>query len=90
MSEMLPDKEPVQTPWMDRWVDIESSPIVSRRVGIVQVAPPPIIRDPEPMVAPPVLIVIITMILTLAIIEVLFGDTRLAGRTHRVRPGARP
>jgi hypothetical protein len=90
MSEMLPDEQPVQTPWVDRWVDVEPSPIVSRRVGIVQVAPPPIIRDPEPMVAPPVLIVIITIGLTLAIVEVLFGGTGLAGHTHRLRLGARP
>jgi hypothetical protein len=85
MSEMLPDEEPVQTPWMDRWVDIEPSPIVSRWVDIVQVAPPPIIHDPEPMIAPRVLIVIITIGLTLVIVEVLFGGTRLAGHTHRLR-----
>jgi hypothetical protein len=90
MSEMLPDEEPVQTPWMDRWVDIEPSPIVSRWVDIVQVAPPPIIHDPEPMIAPRVLIVIITIGLTLVIVEVLFGGTRLAGHTHRLRLGARP
>ena len=90
MSEMLPDEEPVQTPWVDRWVDIEPSPIVSRWVDIVQVAPPPLIHDPEPMVAPRVLIVIITIGLTLVIVEVLFGGTRLARHTHRLRLGARP
>ena len=85
MSEMLPDEEPVQAPWVDRWVDTEPSPIVSRWVDIVQVAPPPIIHDPEPMVAPRVLIVIITIGLTLVIVEVLFGGTRSAGHTHRIR-----
>src|SRR5712672_149602 len=43
MSEMLPDEEPVQAPWVDRWVDIEPQqfPIVARWVDIDRVAPPP-------------------------------------------------
>jgi len=94
MSEMLPDEEPVQTPWVDRWVDIEPPhlPIVARWVDIVQVAPPPIIeREPEPMVTPRgVMMVIITIALTLVIVEILFGGTRSAGHTHRLRLGARP
>jgi hypothetical protein len=77
MSEMLPDEEPVQTPWVDRWVDIEPRqlPIVARWVDIVQVAPPPITeRNPEPMVTSRgVVMVIISIALTLAIVEVLFG-----------------
>ena len=77
MSEMLPDEEPVQTPWVDRWVDIEPPqlPIVARWVDIVQVAPQPIIeREPEPMVtARGVVMVIITVALTLVIVERLFG-----------------
>src|SRR6202158_1549887 len=55
LSEMLPDDEPVQTSWVDRWANIEPSqpPIVARWVDIVQVAPPPIIeRKPAPMVTP--------------------------------------
>jgi hypothetical protein len=98
MSEMLPNEEPVQTRWVDRWVDIEPPqlPIVARWVDIVQVAPPPIIeRKPEPMVTPRgVVMVIIAIALTLAIVEVLFGsiiyerptsrrNTRSAGHTHR-------
>jgi len=98
MSEKLPNEEPVQTPWVDRWVDIEPPqlPIVARWVDIAQVAPPPIIeRKPEPMVTPRgVVMVIITIALTLAIAEVLFGssiyerptsrrNTRSAGHTDR-------
>jgi len=94
MSEMLPDEEPVQTPWVDRWVDIEPPqlPIVARWVDIVPVAPPPIIeREPERMVTPRgVVMVIITIALTLVIVEILFGGTRSAGHTHRLRLGARP
>jgi len=77
MSEMLPDEEPVQTPWVDRWVDIQPPqfPIVARWVNIVQVPPPPII-EPEPMVTTRgVVMVIIVIALTLAIVEVLFGGT---------------
>ena len=84
MSEMLPNEEPVRSPWVDRWIDIEPSPIVSRWVDIVQVAAPSVIRKPEPMVTPRgVVIVIIIIILTLAIVEVLYGGMRSAGRTHQ-------
>jgi hypothetical protein len=41
------------TPWVERWVDIETSPLVARWVDIAPVAPPPINeRKPEPMVRP--------------------------------------
>jgi hypothetical protein len=88
-SEMLPDQEPLQTPWVDRWVNIEPPQlaIVARGVDIVQVAPPPNIeREPEPMATPPgVVMVIITMVLTLAIVEVVFGGMiyqRVASRRN--------
>ncbi len=77
MSEMLPDEEPVQAPWVDRWVDIEPQqfPIVARWVDIDRVASPPVIeRKLEPMVTPRGLVmVIITIALTLVIVERLFG-----------------
>jgi hypothetical protein len=74
-------------PWTNRWVDIEPSPIVSRWVDIAQVAPPPIIkREPEPLVTPRglamvMVMVIITMILTLSIFDVRFGGIRWTTRT---------
>jgi hypothetical protein len=77
MSEMLLDEQPVQTPWIDRWIDIEplQLPIVARSVDMVQAVPPSII-EPEPMVTPrDVVMVIIAIVLTLAIVEVLFGGT---------------
>ena len=79
MSKMLPDDEPVQTPWVDRWANIEPSqpPIVAGWVDILQVAPPPIIeRKPEPMVTPrSVELVFLAIALTLGTIEVLFRCT---------------
>jgi hypothetical protein len=81
MSKMLPDEEPVQTPWVDRWANIEPSqlPIVARWVDIVQVAPLPIIeRETEPMVTPRgvlLMLVFIAIVLTLGTIEVLFRCT---------------
>ena len=71
------------TPWVERWTDI------------TQVVPPkPIVvpeRKPEPMVTQRgVVMVIITIALTLSIVEILFGGTRSAGHTHRLRLGAKP
>jgi hypothetical protein len=84
LSEMLPDDEPVQTivqtPWVDRWVDIEPSqfPLAVRRVDSVQAASPVIIeRNPEPTVLSRGLawLTFIGIVLTLAIIEALFRGT---------------
>jgi hypothetical protein len=77
MSEMLPDDEPVWTPWVDRWVDIEPPqlPIVARWLDIAEVKPPPVIeRKSEPMVSPAMLLVFFATVLalTLATIELLF------------------
>ena len=75
------------TPWVERWTDI------------TQVVPPnPIVvieRKPEPMVTPRgvvmvMVMVIITIALTLVIFEIVFGGTRSAGQSHRLRAGARP
>jgi hypothetical protein len=96
MSEMLPNEEPVRSPWVDRWIDIEPSPIVSRWVDIAPVAPPPITPiikgEPEPLVTPRgMVMVIITIILTITIFELLFGGIRWAGpilaRLQDARPG---
>jgi hypothetical protein len=73
MSEMLPDEAPVWTPWVAPQVDIEppQTSMAERWVDIVQVAPPRIIRKPEPMVTPRgVVMVIIIITLTLAIVMV--------------------
>jgi hypothetical protein len=66
------------TPWVERWTDI------------TQVASPQFvvaIPKPEPMVTPRgVVMVIITIILTIAIVEVLFGgmiNERMRKRRHR-------
>jgi hypothetical protein len=85
MSEMLPDEEPVQKAWVNRWVDIEPPPILSRWVDIAQVEPPPIIEaKSEPMVtARGIVMVVIAIMLTLAIVEFLSIGMRLAGYTHK-------
>jgi len=76
-----------KTPWVDRWVDIEPPqiPIVARWVDIVQDAPAPIIESKlEPMVTPrTVVMAIITIALTLAIVELLFGGMRSARHPHQ-------
>ena len=73
MSEMLPNEEPVQSPWVDRWIDIEPPPIDARWVDIAQVGPPSNSR-PESIVTPRgVMMVIITIVLMLVIVEILFG-----------------
>ena len=66
------------TPWVERWTDI------------TQVASPQFvvaIPKPEPMVTPRgVVMVFITIILTLAIVEILFGgmiNERMRKRRHR-------
>jgi hypothetical protein len=78
MSEMLPDEAPVRTPWVAPQVDIEppqlSPPQLSmaeRWVDIAQVAPPRIVRKPEPMVTPRGMVMVIIFItLTLAIVMI--------------------
>ena len=71
-SAILPDVEAVQSPWVNRWVEIEpAQPAVDQRwVDIVQVAPPLITeRKLEPMVTPRGVVIVISGItLTLAIV----------------------
>jgi hypothetical protein len=69
-------------PWVERWADI------------TQRVPPETIvvtdRKSEPRVTSrDVVMAIIAIILTLAIVEFLFGSMRSIGHTHRLRLGAR-
>jgi hypothetical protein len=80
LSEMLPDEKSVRSPWVDRWVDVEPSPLplVARWVDIVQIAPTPAVdRKPEPLITlrSMVWLVFIAIILALVTIEVLFRCT---------------
>jgi hypothetical protein len=66
-------------PWADRWVDIEpsQSPIIARRVHIVQVPPTPVIEHKSaPMVSPHDVVVLafIALILTLGTIEAVYRN----------------
>jgi hypothetical protein len=81
MSEMLSDEEPVQTSWMDRWVDIEPAmpSLQARRVDIAQAGPPSIVeRKAEPMASLNLMLIALVTIAiatTLATIEFLFRRT---------------
>jgi hypothetical protein len=75
-------------PWIDRWTDIESSPLAARWVDIARAERPPIIeRKAERLVSPHgvVLVFIVFVVLALGTIEVLFGGRfyqwRQSGRT---------
>ena len=88
MSAMLPDDALVPslrasrdsdgdaasgTPWKDRWVDIEQSPVVARWVEVPQVTSPPAVdQKPAPLITfRSVVLVLFAFALTLATIEVL-------------------
>jgi hypothetical protein len=95
MPVMLLDEAPAQTRpvptlWVDRWVEIQprQAPIVVRQADTVQGAPPMVI-EPEPMVTSRgVLMVIISIAVSLAIVDVLFGDV-IYKRPMRRRPQPR-
>jgi hypothetical protein len=71
------------TPWVERWTDITQ--VMPTKAIVVPE------RKPEPMVTQRgVVMVIITIALTLSIVEILFGGTGSAGQTHRLRLGAKP
>jgi hypothetical protein len=75
------------TPWIDRWTDIESSPLAARWVDIAPVERPPIIeRKAGRLVRPPgvVLVFIVFVVLALGTIDVLFG-----GRFYQWRQSGR-
>jgi hypothetical protein len=62
------------TPWVDRWVDVGTSSVVGRTVGIAPVASPPIVEGKaEPLITlRGVVLVCISLVLALATFEVLF------------------
>src|SRR5229473_5323366 len=70
------------TPWVERWTDITQ--IVPRKSIVVTD------RKSEPTVTSrDAVMVIIAIVLTLAVVEFLFGGMRSVGHTHRLRLGAR-
>jgi hypothetical protein len=77
--DIRPDGDDAGTPWGDRWVEFEQSPLVARWVDIAQVAQPPIIeRKSEPLItlrSAVLMFIAIAFVLTLASIEVLFRGT---------------
>jgi hypothetical protein len=75
------------TPWIDRWTDIESSPLAARWVDIAPVEQPSIIeRQAEQSVSPHsvVLVFIVFVVLAMGTIAVLFG-----GRFYQWKPSGR-
>ena len=75
-----PETDPITArPWVERWIDVTH--IAPLQTDIVAES------KPQPMVTPRgVVMVIITIILTLAIVEVLFGgliNERMRKRRHR-------
>jgi hypothetical protein len=74
MSKMMPEDEPVQTPWVDRWADIEPAPpaLVARWVDIAQATAPPPREAPSSFHGIMLVLVFIAIAMTLAVIEVLY------------------
>jgi hypothetical protein len=79
------------TPWIDRWTDIEAPPLAARWVDIAPGEPPPVVeRKAHRLVRPPgaVLVFILFVVLALATIEVLLGGRfyqwRQSGRMRRM------
>ena len=69
-------------PWVDRWTDItQRTPPASIVVTDRKSEPTVTSRD--------AVMVIIAIVLTLAVVEFLFGGMRSVGHTHRLRLGAR-
>ena len=69
-------------PWVERWTDItQRTPAAS--VVVTDRKSEPTVTSREAVM------VIIAIILTLAVVEFLFGGMRSVGHTHRLRLGAR-
>ena len=74
LSEIVPDEEPAQTPWLDRWVDIKPSelPLVARWVDFPQAS---LSLTVEPSATPRgmvLLLVLLAIVVAFAMVEVLF------------------
>jgi hypothetical protein len=75
----LNDDATAGTPWRDRWVDIETSPVAARWVDIAPVTPPPIAeRKAEPSAMLRGVLVFFVFVLTLGMIGFLFRGTIIA------------
>jgi hypothetical protein len=78
-GDIRPNGNDAGTPWGDRWVEFEQSPLVVRWVDIAQVAPPPAVeRNAEPWItlrSAVAVFIAVAFVLTLASIEVLFRGT---------------
>ena len=83
---MAPDEPETELitviPWVERWTDItQRTPAASIVVTARKSEPTVTSRD--------AVMVIIAIVLTLAVVEFLFGGMRSVGHTHRLRLGAR-
>jgi hypothetical protein len=83
---MAPDEPETELitviPWVERWTDItQRTPPASIVVTARKSEPTVTSRD--------AVMVIIAIVLTLAVVEFLFGGMRSVGHTHRLRLGAR-
>jgi hypothetical protein len=70
------DSAVAATQWIDRWTDIEPSPLALRWVDIARVEQPPIVKPKAERLVKPhgiVLLFIVVVLLALGTIEVLFG-----------------
>jgi hypothetical protein len=77
-----PETEPITViPWLERWTDI------TQRTPAASI----VVTDKSESTVTPrdAVMVIIAIILTLAVVEFLFGGMRSVGHIHRLRLGAR-
>ncbi len=88
---MVADASVAPTPWLDRWVDIRPSglPLVARGADIPQATPSPIAELMPTPYTVVLLLALLTIALTLAIIEVLPHGTIYRRRSGTLLPSAR-
>jgi hypothetical protein len=95
MSQMLPDEEPATPAWADRWADrwVEFAPprvpvVAADTTGslpdITGSVPDIIEPNPEPILTPRVvLMAVLAIVLTLVLVELMFGSLRWSGRRYQ-------